>query len=565
MDALGLSDAPIMPAYVPPVPADIDIRATLVSIKGKRSNDPVVIADKDLISYILEKKFLGPYQLRAAQTLVKVCPSGTTDDQIATLLMGTNMSEDRARELVRQARPPAPPPVMAGGIASLANSLPLSAPAAPAPEGWSQLNDEDTAVLGMLRMDPEGEGVKNTPNNIFTVLENDSEVGGTIRFNGLTKQVEIPSTQFAGGSANTLATDIMNWLDRKWQMVVNRVQVQDQLLLIARKNEYNPVKEYLLKVKAGWDGKRRIDTVLIDYCGADDNEFNRRAGAMWMISACARGIEPGSKVDTVLILEGRQGAGKSKFLAALAGPWFSDTPLVIGNKDSWQMASYRWIIELAELASLRASETEAQKAFISSRIDNYRPPYGSAPEEFKRYAIFGGSTNQKEYLPDETGNRRYWPVAVGDCDVIGLRNDRDQLWAEAAYRYLSAELNPSMAHPECPGERWWFETEREQDMAAAVVEKRRPENTWAGLIREWSKRNSVGVNVRRQWTLAEIAKSALDIEIEKLPARQKGVAVAIKEAGLLPALGDEGQQMWKLPSAVVPGEIVDGQGLRDAN
>jgi len=561
LDALGLSDAPVLPAYTKP--PDILVTETLKAIKAKRTSDPAKGVDKELISQILDKKYLGDNELLATQALIRNCPTGTTDDQFATLLMGTNMPEDRARELLRQARPKS----IAGAsqFASLADSLPVTPAPASAPGGGpADLPEADYDLMATLKLDSEGEGVKNCPNNLYQILNGDSVVGNSIRFNGLTKQVEITAELFKDVSSNVLATDVMNWMDRKWQVTANRTQIEDQLLLIARRNEYNPVAEYLRAVK--WDRKPRIDTWLIDYCGAEDTDFNRRVGAMWMISACARGLVPGSKVDTVLILEGRQGVGKSKAASVLAGSWFSDSPLVIGNKDSMQMASYRWIIELAELASLRASETESQKAFISARVDNYRPPYGKAPEEFKRYAVFIGSTNQGEYLPDETGNRRYWPVAVGECDTIRLRADRDQLWAEAAYRYLHADLNPSLAHPECPGERWWFETETEQDMAALVVEKRRPENTWAGLIREWSRRNSVGVNVRRQWTLAEIAKSALDIEIEKLPGRQKGISAAIKEAGLLPTLGDEGQPMWRLPEGTSP-EIAESStsGLRDSN
>jgi hypothetical protein len=555
LEALGLTSAPVLPAYERP--ADIMVQATLQSVKGKRTSDPQKIVDKALISQILDKKFLGSNELLAAQAMLRNCPPGTTDDQLVGFLMGTNMREDRARELLKQARP-------LTSSASLADALPVT-PAPAALSGVSaSLPEADFELMQTLKMDAEGEGVKNSPNNLFEILSKDSVVGGKIRFNGLTKQVEMTAAHFGEISSNVLATDVMNWLDKKWQLTTHRTLVEDQLLLIARQNEYNPVADYL-KAQA-WDRKPRIDTWLIDYCGAEDTPFNRRVGAMWMIAACARGIVPGSKVDTVLILEGRQGIGKSKAASVLAGPWFSDSPLVIGNKDSMQMASYRWIIELAELASLRASESESQKAFISARIDNYRPPYGKAPEEFKRYAVFIGSTNQGEYLPDETGNRRYWPVIVGSCDVVRLSADRDQLWAEATYRYLHADLNPELANSQCPGERWWFETDAEQDMAAVVVEKRRPENTWAGLIREWSRRNSVGVNVRRQWTLAEIAKSSLNIEIEKLPGKQKAISVAIKEAGLVPALGDEGQPMWRLPDGAVP-EIKesDTQGLRDSN
>lgn len=553
LDALGLSNVPVLPAF--PAPPDIVVRTELEKVRTSRA--PSKLLDKKILAEFViptqgGPRYLGENDELAAQALVRNCPAGTSDNQMATYLIACMVPDDRARELIRAARGPASAPSM---LASLADSLPLSEPA--------EL-DDDQALLGTLKLDTEGEGVKNTPSNIAKILEGATDVRGSIKFNALTKQVEVLADRFAGISANILATAIMNWLDARWQLVANRTQVEDQLLLLARQNAYNPIADYLLSCL--WDGVRRIDGWLVDFCGAEDTEFNRRVGAMWLISAAARGIAPGSKVDTVLVLEGIQGSRKSSSLKVLAGKWFSDSPLVIGNKDSMQMTSYRWIIELAELSSLRTSETEAQKAFIAASVDNYRPPYGKAPEEFERFAIFGGSTNQDEYLPDASGNRRYWPVKVSKCDTQGLRQIRDQLWAEATYRYLHADLNPELAHPECPGERWWFETDAEQDMAAAVVSKRRPENTWAGLIKEWARKTSVvGAGTRRQWTLAEIAHSALDVEIEKIPGRQRGITEAVREAGLIQVFGPDNQQMWKLPDTLIPDVGVVEQGLRNSN
>ncbi len=552
LESLGLENVPVLPAYVAPL--DIEVENALEKVRGTRSQERS-LDKKMLAEYIIptngNAKFLGTYDSLAAEVLVRCCPPGTTDDQMVPYLVKCLVSQEKARALIAEARSKlAPPPV---SLSSFAN-LPVDG--APA--------DPDREIMSELKLGPEGEGVKCSPANIALILSRDPILVGKIRFNVLSKQIEVTAGEFAGMSANTLAIKVMNYLDKKWQLNAPKSHVEDQLLLLAWENQYNPIADYLGSLK--WDGISRIDTWLIDYCGAENTEFNRRVGAMWLISGCARGAKPGSKVDTVLVLEGRQGRKKSTILSVLAGPWFSDTPLVIGNKDSMQMTSYRWIIELAELASLRASETEAAKAFFAAKVDNYRPPYGKAPEEFPRFAIFGGSTNEDEgYLVDRE-NRRYWPVLIDRCDATGLRLVRDQLWAEAFHRYLSAEVNPDYAHPECPGERWWFETEAEQDMAAVVVGKRRPENLWAGLIKEWSKRTGiVGVQGRRQWTLAEIAKGALDIEIEKMPGKQRAITAAVKEAGLLPALGAEGQAMWKLPDLDIPGAVLVAEGLTDSN
>lgn len=574
LEALGLDSAPVQPAF--PTPKDIEVQSALEDASKSRSK-AVSTLDKKLLKAILEKEYatVNPNIELAAQALVRNAPLGTTDGQLATYFNALLIPDEQSMELIRAARAALGTPNVTPGasLLSLAGMVPPP-PVEPDEElgGFLLGNDiddmpppqDDNDLLTRLTQDEDG-NVENKPHNIARILRWSSEFCGRVRFNILTKHIEITAGKFTSLNENTLAVEVMNWLSSRWKLSCHDEAVGKQLLAIARRNDYNPIAEYLNSLT--WDGVRRIDTWLRDYCGAEDTEFNRRVGAMWLISACARGINPGSKVDTVLVLEGKQGAKKSTALNELAGTWFSDTPLVIGNKDSLQAASSRWIIELAELASLRSSETEAQKAFISAKVDNFRPPYGKAMEEFKRFAIFGGSTNENEYLPDATGNRRYWPVLVTKCDTLRLRNDRNQLWAEAVFRYKSAELNPELAHPLCPGERWWFETDEEHDEAAKVVQKRRPENTWAGLIREWTRRTSVvGAGTRRQWTLAEIAKGALDIEIEKLPSKQKQITTAIKEAGLLPTTGPEGQPMWKVPDASgVDSEDSEGRALRDAN
>jgi hypothetical protein len=260
--------------------------------------------------------------------------------------------------------------------------------------------------------------------------------------------------------------------------------------------------------------------------------------------------------DSRFLLEDFTITHNSKTAKALGGAWFSGSPISISNKDGQQMMSFCWIVELAELASLRASETESQKQFLTVDHDIYRPPYGSAPEKFPRFAVCLGTTNDEEYLADATGNRRYWPVKIRECDVLRLIADRDQLWAEAAYRYLNSDQNPEFAHPECPGERWWFATEAEEDMARGVVASRRPENTWATAIREFIGMRCASGGGKRLWGTNEIAQQALDIEVEKLTGpKYKLVTTAIREAGLLPAKGDGGRPAWRVPDSLVESMI----------
>lgn len=407
--------------------------------------------------------------------------------------------------------------------------------------------DDDSDLRLQLEVNDKGD-VKNCPHNIDRVLQFASELRDNLRFNVITRQVEVTGGRFADETPNDLPIGILNWLGSHWSLSTSTEKVVEQLLRIARKNSYDPVEEYLEGLE--WDGISRIGSKdsaswLHTYCQAEDSSFARKVGAKFLISAVARGLSPGSKVDTVLILEGKQGAKKSTSFAVLGGKWFSDTPLVLGDKDSMVMASSKWIVELAELDSLTrvAGEYTKHKAFLSAAIDNLRPPYGRVPEEFKRHCVFGGTVNEDEYLQDPTGNRRYWAVRVGACLVELLAQDRDQLWAEAVVRFKSAHLNPEEAHPRAPGERWWFEPD-EQVAVDVVMQSRREESPWVTMIEVWAARllkPGAGVKPPTQhFQLHQVMEEALDISPVDMPRHTKQVTRALRDAGFVSVEVDGG-------------------------
>jgi len=203
----------------------------------------------------------------------------------------------------------------------------------------------------------------------------------------------------------------------------------------ARRNSFHPVCDYLDGLQ--WDGEPRLDTWLTTYGEAEDTPYTRAVGALTLLAAVRRVRQPGCKFDEMVVLESEQGKNKSSALAVLAvrEDWFTDDlPLNQDTQRIIERMAGRWIVEAAELKGMRKGDVEHLKAFLSRRVDRARLAYGRLPVEVPRQSVIVGTTNSDRYLRDGTGNRRFWPVRVGQFDLEGLRRDRDQLWAEAAAR-----------------------------------------------------------------------------------------------------------------------------------
>jgi putative DNA primase/helicase len=269
------------------------------------------------------------------------------------------------------------------------------------------------------------------------------------------------------------ATRLVNWLARsKWGINVTSNVAQEVVNVVAKKNRFHPVKDFLQSLK--WDGKARIDDWLIRLAGADDSPMVRAASAKFLIAAVARVYEPGCQVDTVPIFEGKQGIGKTSLVRCIAmrEEWHLETNIELGNKDSYQLLRRKWIIEWAELDSLNRSELSRAKAYISNPKDTYRPSYGRGARDFPRQCVFVGTTNAGEYLKDDTGARRFWPIEIRTVDLKALKRERLQLWAEAVSRYKAGEA--------------WYITDRQ---LAASFEKeqeaRRQIDPWEPIIADY--------------------------------------------------------------------------------
>lgn len=316
------------------------------------------------------------------------------------------------------------------------------------------------------------------------------------------------------------------WLEREFGFVVGKQMVFDAAFAVGHRHRIHPVRSYLDGLS--WDGVARLDTWLVDFCGADDTDLNRAYGSKWPISAVARIYQPGAKADHVLILEGKQGARKSSALETLAGPdWFTDAADRLTDKDGVLNCSGKWIMELGELVSLTRAEVTQIKAFFSRRTDRIRRPYGRSAEDIPRQTVFCGTTNAREYLKDDTGNRRFWSVAVGKVDLDGIREHRDQLWAEAVHRYRA-------------GEPWWIDNDTLTAEAEEAQDERRHVDPWADKLEGWLRGSAL-----RSVTLSQVIEDGLGEKITSFrEADTQRAARAILAVGWTKVRKRSGDRRW---------------------
>jgi len=264
---------------------------------------------------------------------------------------------------------------------------------------------------------------------------------------------------------------------------MGRDLVERALAVVADEHAYHPVRDYLSSL--AWDCVPRIERVAKEILGAADTQLNRTMIRKTLISAVARVFEPGCKVDTMLVLQGKQGAMKSSFFRALASPWFIDTPIDISSDATraYQVMRRAWLFEWAELETLlKARDVSTIKAFMSSPEDTYIAKYGRHPIVVKRSGIVVGSINPLQFLEDETGSRRIWPMRVADRVRLDLAHEwRDSLWAEAVALYREW-----VGRGRRLDERPWWLTDEEDAELRTIHEEHRVGDIWEDSILPWA-------------------------------------------------------------------------------
>jgi predicted P-loop ATPase len=319
--------------------------------------------------------------------------------------------------------------------------------------------------------------------NTALYFENSPEWTGVLGYNSFTGGIFVlkppppPVTAAVGEELEDhFDTEVSRWFERH-HLMVKPDMVRAVIEGVARRNSFHPPRDYM-EALPEWDGKPRTPTWLIDYCGVESsdsqpNEYAMAAGEKFLISVVARIFEPGAKCDSLLVLEGPQGIGKSSVARILAGVWFSDQLPDMYSKDAAMALRSILILELAELDVLNRNEMARAKAFLTVREDRLRLPYGRRMVTFPRQCVFFGTTNSDTWLKDETGGRRFWPVRCrGSIDLAGLARDRDQLWAEALHRYR-ADMT------------WWFDTPDLVQAAAEETRERHQADPWQEQIARW--------------------------------------------------------------------------------
>lgn len=364
--------------------------------------------------------------------------------------------------------------------------------------------------VALIKNDKTGAVIQSIENICF-VFRNDPELRGKIRYNVLSY------SPFVYGSLpwdrqdnyrewnNTDDSNLKCYMESAYGLKVES-KIMDALNIIVNENKFNPVIDHLERLK--WDGKPYIKNLLPDYLGVENTRYTEETIKLFMLGAINRAYRPGCKFDYMPVLVGEQGCGKSTFFKILAGndDWFNDNFNTVDGDKATEKLRGMWIVELAELLAVKkAQAVESIKAFITSTVDTYRPPYGRRTEQRPRVCVFAGTTNSTHFLTDRTGNRRYLPLLVRKGHIKKSMFDNkeeviyefQQAWAEALHIFKTD--NPKLVFPK--------DLEEEiKEIQANYIE----EDVRVGIIQEWLDSTSC-----EYVCIAQIYEKALKNEFNK--------------------------------------------------
>lgn len=329
--------------------------------------------------------------------------------------------------------------------------------------------------------------LKNTLRNLTLILENDPNLRDIVfnqHLDGMEIKGDVPWKHPSKFWRDADDAQLISYVDENYGTFSQR-NYDIAVAKVTDDRSYHPIREFLQALPE-WDKVERVDTLLIDYLGAADNKYVRAVTRKTLCAAACRVLNPGCKFDTMLVLNGSQGIGKSTLIAKLGGEWFSDSLSLNDTKDKTAAEKLQgyWILEIGELAGLRKAEVETLRSFLSRQNDIYRASFGKRTTPHPRQCVFFGTTNAESgYLRDTTGNRRFWPVKTlgggskRSWDVT--QEDVQQIWAEVMHYVKAGEklyLDPEVEALAKAEQREAMESDEREGLVREYLEALLPDN-----------------------------------------------------------------------------------------
>jgi predicted P-loop ATPase len=381
-------------------------------------------------------------------------------------------------------------------------------PGAKKPQHKSKANGHAAGWMALCQKSPRGDTPLSNLHNVLLALRLDPAFLGAFRYDEMRRVI-------IGLNGKIKDRDVActrEWLQAHGLSIIGTETVRDAIDIVSGENAFHPLRDWLDGLE--WDGQLRLTDWLHTYLGAEDNEYHRSIGSMFLTAMVARAFKPGIQADYMMVLEGPQGELKSQACRVLGGEYYSsDLPDL--HSDPVRVAMHlrgKWLIEISELSAFSRADGHRLKAFITNQCEQFIPKYARYEVDEPRTCLFIGTTNDDDYLKDETGGRRFWPVKCGNINIEALRSNRAQIYAEAVMNYRRD------AH-------WWPDRPFEAAHIAPQQAARLMLDAWHDPVREWL----IGKN---RTSLMDVAQGALSFEKARFSsADQRRLATVLRQLG----------------------------------